>query len=114
MAGTLPRRKKMFEYIVNELALTTRIHDFFVGRVFLEVEEMPREEAERTADIGLECADRPRPRSRDRQRSVELHVGSIGPHAANTRPGSRGLVDGVPRNRIRQRLVAEYSRGRIG
>ena len=61
MPVVLPALEERFEHLVHELSLRARIHDLFVVGLFLEPEDVLREELERTAEIGLERADRPRP-----------------------------------------------------
>ena len=60
MPFVLPASEEGLEHLVHELPLRARIHHLFVVGLFLETDDVLCEELEGTAEIGLECADRPR------------------------------------------------------
>ena len=85
-SGLLPPDEERFEHIMEQLALPPRIHDFLVVRLFIEAQHVLREELERTPEVRLERAHRPRAGFLRADTSVEF--GRIGgrPLASACRP----------------------------
>src|SRR5262249_2887343 len=59
LTSGLPRREEALENLVDELPLAPRIHDLLVVRLFFELQDVLREEAERTTKVRFERANGP-------------------------------------------------------
>src|SRR6478672_4242189 len=82
----LPFTEKLLENTVDDLSLAAWIDDLLVRWFFFDRKDVLREEPERTPDIGLERADRPRAHGLASGGAMEFRVGRCAPAKADARP----------------------------
>ena len=107
-ARPLPRGEELLEHLVDELTLTTRIHDLFVVGLLLELEDVLREKLERTIEIRFDRADRPRARRKGADGTVEVGRIRGRPRGPQLRPAPRVSLKRIEDRRLeRQCFVRE-------
>src|SRR5213075_2925734 len=111
MPGALPRGEEPLEHVVDEVSLAARIHDLLILGFFLELEDMLREELERTVQVGLDRADRPGARRQVADGAMEIRRIRGRPVRPHLCPAPGVTLKGVEGDWLqRQRFVRKYAR----
>src|SRR5205085_9818163 len=82
----LPGVEEFLEHVVDERALTPRIHHLLILGLLFQFENVLCEELERAVEIGLDRADRPRAGRDAAYRAVELGCVGRRPLRPHLRP----------------------------